>query len=877
MAKETLTLDPLDAPAATNLATNPAGANAKKFTDGPDFAVTREISGTGGVRSFPRAGLYRDKHAFDGSGSDTNGGTIPYTFAAAGTYVVSIYVWLPSNWSGGNLSIGTDGSYAGATVTTLASSNPGLVDQWQRISTRVTVVAGDLVGFFILRAASMPSSAATGVFYTAAVQIEAGATPSAYFDGDSEGDTPVTGYRWTGTPHASTSERYHTRTELDLHDQAAGIVVRPEGPDWGDHEVAPYMAEGEFGDVPVDFRQGNRRVTLPLLLFGGATFDDARNRLQQKVGLLQSEGGWLRRTYRDGRVLYLTVVGASLGMGGGTGQALRDIDHEVDLVLDTLPEWVGAEEAYDAMTGTGAVVGKLKVDGDDAVIPGSGPARTRSVVRDTSGNDQLGALWAFRSRYYDAASTAVVEYEAEALDPLDAAAVATVSGASGGGSNNVVEHTNLGTIWTPVLGTNIGGTTWLTHVGSYRVWARVRSPQGASVDLRFLYDVGDLTLPEENDPWTIPATDEWFLADLGEIRLDRAPHGTHRWRGQIQARGADGGEAVVVDRLWLQPVGENAGRVIAPQLLTSGLSDFLARDDFKQLGFGALHGRPAPLGGTWATSGAATDFTFADAPAATDETVTRATTNQGDFRYALLGASPANDYAAVEVEAKLWFSALHFATDLGVVARWVDADNHVRAHIHGTSPDATLFLTRKSGAGEFEIGESPPDFTLAPSTWYTIRLVVFASGRAIATLSTAAGAVVASTQGSHPALATGGALASGRVGLLDRNNSNNAATRYYDDFYARVAVGDAVVFASRSAMLRTEGMFRLDEAGAAPGPISRVIGDVPRLPPSGLEERPVELFVKPTRGDLDTLPDTALDTLGVQVFARPSYLFAPES
>jgi hypothetical protein len=86
---------------------------------------------------------------------------------------------------------------------------------------------------------------------------------------------------------------------------------------------------------------------------------------------------------------------------------------------------------------------------------------------------------------------------------------------------------------------------------------------------------------------------------------------------------------------------------------------------------------------------------------------------------------------------------------------------------------------------------------------------------------------------------------------------------------------DAVIYASKTAELRTEGMFRSDAGGTIYAPVSQVTGDLPRVPPSGLESRPVQVFVKPTRGDLSTLADSGLDSLSVIPKVCPSYLFRP--
>ena len=55
-----------------------------------------------------------------------------------------------------------------------------------------------------------------------------------------------------------------------------------------------------------------------------------------------------------------------------------------------------------------------------------------------------------------------------------------------------------------------------------------------------------------------------------------------------------------------------------------------------------------------------------------------------------------------------------------------------------------------------------------------------------------------------------------------------------------------------------------------------MIGDLPRLPPSGLEATPVQTFVKPSRGDFSVKPDAAIDDLTVQIKYRPATCSRPD-
>lgn len=95
----------------------------------------------------------------------------------------------------------------------------------------------------------------------------------------------------------------------------------------------------------------------------------------------------------------------------------------------------------------------------------------------------------------------------------------------------------------------------------------------------------------------------------------------------------------------------------------------------------------------------------------------------------------------------------------------------------------------------------------------------------------------------------------------------------FDNFAAWAPAPDAAMYASQSAQLTTDGIFREDSAGVAYGPKIPDSGTLPRLPVSGLEGRVVEVFVKGTRGNFDRIPDSGIDDISAQGFYRPCWLY----
>jgi len=309
----------------------------------------------------------------------------------------------------------------------------------------------------------------------------------------------------------------------------------------------------------------------------------------------------------------------------------------------------------------------------------------------------------------------------------------------------------------------------------------------------------------------------------------------------------------------LEPEHERYGVLRAPQVPGTPTA-VTARDDFTGTTAGnALNGRTAPLGGTWATSGAATDFVFADAVSDAngtyDEHLTRSASGT---RYAILGST---DYTDVEVRVR--HGGNHEA---GVIGRWTDASNHLAGRVQ---TGGTLVIAVVLAGSETVLATKQ-------LTANTRRLVLraYATGNVILTAYPEAGVALGTIAATHAALKTGGVLEDGKPGLVDIGDGLFADR--FDQFEVLVPTPlDATLYPNQAAELRTDGIYREGSAGGTYAPAPHV-GALPRLPASGLEDRPVELYVSTSRGDFDQIPDTGLDDFTVQVFYRPCVLFVPD-
>lgn len=665
------------------------------------------------------------------------------------------------------------------------------------------------------------------------------------------------------------------RGELDISN-----YISFDGIDWGTAEITAYMAEQARGQSPVDYRVPNRTVTIPLILRDvddDLTFYEVRSALQAKVARFQAEGGWLKRVQSDSDTnLYLDVVNASLIIGGDWYQAHRDVDMKGQLVLECLPEFYGDEITLDDHTETTAA----ELIFTETDIAGDYPARVRIVVDDDSAADQRGLIWSIRSRHYSSASTAMLAYEAESLLPLDTAGRIAKVGASGG---TVVTHGTLSTNWTPVLSTNIPilSNAWMTHQGTHRVFARVFGTAGSAIQARFLWDVGDFVFPVANDAQTLYDAGTFQILDMGEVRLDPVPTGDHRWQGQIQAKGAVGGESFSIDRVWIANTDDGFGILRSPLVPVDNLGTYSARSEFNTEA-GTITGDSLAVGGTWTGAGDVDDFVVANTIAgksASRTAVSDADLNTGRY---ITASSPTLSDAVVQAYFLTSNGVITGDARYGVLARYVDTSNWLWFGIAITSGQTAMAVIKRVAGTATTLVSTIPAVTatgaaLRSNMFFGLRLMASSGGFYTGSIAIGGSGFIEILSGSDTDLATGGTLDDGKTGLYDAQTSATAATRYYLQFGAWVPVRDAVILASRTTELSTTALTRQDTSGAAYGPVTYPLGDLPRLPPATLDNRTAQIFLKGSRGDIETLPDSNIDDISARVSYRPCWLFVGES
>lgn len=660
-------------------------------------------------------------------------------------------------------------------------------------------------------------------------------------------------------------------TTLSLNDSTYAVMgMRLPMP-----ELASQYAGGwSDGDLVTDSRYQNRTIGLDVRVTGASAdaLETAVNALQRVVGKqnldaqMSGRGGTIKLTTTSGDPVTFDVVAAS-------------IDVEFDKALYVTGNVVFATLEFTCLPfGRGAEVTIISDTAETALpywsavgtgVPGDVPALGRLVVDEDDAEDQACVLWGIRSRNYSADATAGLFWQAEALTAVSASAAAAAgpTGASGSGSNTI-EADALTTEWQDVLKSTVSTTYW-THVGSYRVIARVQadSTNTGTVQVRASWGLGDLAVYEQG-PAAATTAGAWVLCDLGVVHVPQAITGTHRWELRLQAKSSVNGEDVFVDWIMLVPVDESAG---VAQVTGSGTNLVtLVHDDFSTHS-GSLDGNtPSPTAdGNWAESSAGA-FTIDTTNDVAQRTATGDTAGLANAKFAVASTALAGSWANVEITQTADWGAGYFG---GVLLRYVDVSNWLAVGIYSPGAGSAVNLRiYKCVAGtvtlvassSYAVGSNP----------FRVRASAYASGLVTSDLSFN-GVPVVGLSATDSTLATGAALDDGKLGIIDHYPSGTANTRRYDNFQGGTLTSNAACFASRSIRIAHDGVVREDAAGSVWGNPGKVEGDLLLLPPAGREARSCQVIVKMSRAMLGSPGDLAADDISATLYATPRYLTLP--
>jgi hypothetical protein len=612
----------------------------------------------------------------------------------------------------------------------------------------------------------------------------------------------------------------------------------------------------------------NRTVTLKLRVTPQASMDAALDRVGALVDKLRKaasspSGIALVWTPNDSaRACTFTVLtgeisGMPIGLADeGYSWVLRQ--PIVTVTLTCQPYAVGVE----TLTGTSSSSTPFlafEVTG----VTGDVPALGRAIVTDTATQSRRHVeLGVEGPATYNASTSLIVDSDNMVVTGFSGVqAVTTGAYDPNAAGNNSITLSPIAGATTAMAGTGDP----LSHVGVFRVKARVQSASLGNL-FRLSWKAGDG--PTNHNTWATPiSVSGWIELDLGTITVPATTLGTQRWTGQIEVQGAASTPGTVaLDYLILVPQADGYGKARAQWSLGTGT--LASYDAFAATTAGlSLNARTAPLGGVWATSGAATDFQFSDLAFTTaiQENVTR---TAAGTRLGTLGTATPTD---VQVSAMF----VTTSRQAGVIARFVDSSNYAYALLDASGLPGLLAIKTVIAGVTTTLASVIADSTFGFSTGDLTRLifVVFASGRAIAIAENldAGGRVVAQVEATSSALLTAGTLASGKSGIVDVT-AGAGGQLWISDFAVSTPPAEPIaLYSGRSLQWRYDATLRQDSTGTYYGQTPSYRGSRLLLQPGTSR-----VLVKARRNDIETaLDDQVTDALQAQVGWTPRYLVIP--
>lgn len=614
----------------------------------------------------------------------------------------------------------------------------------------------------------------------------------------------------------------------------------------------------------------NRTITMNVRVEPQATM----NLALQKIALIVDK---LKECQRNANGLALTWVPANSTLptvtfrclSGQVTQMPVDVQNGwlvnaplLSLKLTCLPFAEGTESQVATVTSSAPIIVLPDITG----LAGDVPALGRLVVLEAASQNRRYVAWGLESRYYPTSSPPSLIVDSSSMVTSGFAGVtATNTGAYSSATNNVIS------VVTRTQPQAVCGLGNLSHVGSFRPQLRCWA-SGTTIAFRLSWKA--LDGPLRSLSYKVPVAVGFNHIDLGLVTVPLADVGTQRWTGQIEAYStATGGETFQVDALWMMPA-ELYGKARGAYAYLQGPLN--AFDDFNSMtALTALSARVAPIGGTWATSGAATDLAASN-PAGTLARSTGSDTGVG--RFGILGAT---NYTNVEVGVQtLYVTQAGLTFTQAVVARWVDASNYVEMSISspGTANASTVQVAKVVAGARTVLASTTFTYTTA----VILRIVVLAGGVVVGTVLSQTGATIASLSSSDTTLTTGGTLATGKPGIRDFSAGGGAPVRTYDNFYAAIPpVDPTVCYSTRTIEFRDDATLRADSTGTYYGSPPEYVGARFKIPNAGGPARKTRVAVVARRLDIESANDDDLvsnattDSTTVTAFATPRYLVVP--
>lgn len=315
------------------------------------------------------------------------------------------------------------------------------------------------------------------------------------------------------------------------------------------------------GSLPAARKHENRVISFKVLCSTAA----ALRTLQGKIGKVAREGGTLKWVLPNAETVIFDLHTAD------TFEPTIDKLHyvragafcEVQITLVARPYGRGpsVSATLSAATATAKAPHVFTVTGVKGDMDALGQLQITNVT-----TDKTLLIWGLRSRYYDA--SAPLFYEAEGCGATLASPNAGFAGASGGGANKVMRHSNVGTSSSGALSfVLVGSLPYPTHIGTYRVIARVQasSTNTGIVRVRMNWNPSAVSDTITNSWVSIETAagaaiqGSWVLVDLGLVTLQKTRFGVQAWTAGFSADSTVSTDDLDWDWLALIPADEGSG------------------------------------------------------------------------------------------------------------------------------------------------------------------------------------------------------------------------------------------------------------------------------------------------------------------------------
>ena len=208
----------------------------------------------------------------------------------------------------------------------------------------------------------------------------------------------------------------------------------------------------------------------------------------------------------------------------------------------------------------------------------------------------------------------------------------------------------------------------------------------------------------------------------------------------------------------------------------------------------------------------------------------------------------------------------------GLLLRYTDTSNFLAVYVGANS---AVCMQRVAGVDTLITWGSFTISGVDQLSQYRLIAIVDSYGAVTAYLQQGSILYLAA-QGYSADLATGGTLATGKVGLFDWTTGATACTRTYYGLYVYGASTDYAIPASQSLEIRHDRVIREDAGGTLWQPPSSYKGDYLLVPPAGREGRSVRWIAKASRGPIETGFDSGIDNISARLTYTPRYLVVPE-